>query len=175
LDNVKVGLVARCEITIPYYDIQDFIDLRKIVARERHFLVTFFNVDEGKWVTRDMYCTENSRDKLLTLKQSLIGSFNITVKLVGTNLDLARDSNGKLLEKTVSYNINGGTGVNPTTQSFSRGTNVNIATSEGIVAPSGKHFVCWSTMKDGEITGSYVAGSSTTLWEDLVLYAQWEN
>lgn len=175
LDNVKVGLVSRCEITIPYYDIQDFIDLRKIIARERHFLVTFFNVDEGRWVTRDMYCTENSRDKLLTLKQSLIGSFNITVKLVGTNLDLARDSNGKLLEKTVSYNINGGSGVNPTTQSFSRGTNVNIATSEGIVAPSGKHFVCWSTMKDGEITGSYVAGSSTTLWEDLVLYAQWEN
>lgn len=175
LDDVKVGLVARCEITIPYYDIQDFIDLRKIIARERHFLVTFFNVDEGKWVTRDMYCTESSRDKLMTLKQSLIGTFNITVKLVGTNLDLARDSNGKLLEKTVTYNLNGGGGTPPATKSYARGENVVLATSEGFTAPSGKHFVNWVTMKDGDVTGSYIAGSSTTLWEDLTLYAQWEN
>ena len=103
------------------------------------------------------------------------GTFNITVKLVGTNLDLARDSNGKLLEKTVTYNLNGGGGTPPETKSYARGQNVVLATSENITAPSGKHFVNWVTMKDGEVTGSYIAGSSTTLWEDLTLYAQWEN
>lgn len=175
LDDYKVGLIARCEITIPYGNIQDFIDLRRIVARERHFLVTFFNVDEGKWVTRDMYCTESSRDKLFTLKQSLIGAINISVKLVGTNLDLARNGDGSLQKKTITYNLNGGTGTTPASVSVDRGTQITLPTTSGITAPSGKHFVCWSTMDGQEVTGSYTAGQATTIWEDLNLFAQWEN
>lgn len=175
MDDTKVGLVARCEITIPYDNIQDFMDLRKIVARERHFLVTFFNVDTGKWVTRDMYCTESSRSKLFTLKQSLIGSFNISVKLVGTNLDLARNSDGSLQKKTITYNLNGGTGTTPARVSVDRGTQVVLAESTNIASPDNKHFKCWSTMDGQEVTGSYTAGQATTIWEDLNLFAQWEN
>lgn len=181
MDDTKVGLVARCEITIPYNNIQDFMDLRKIVARERHFLVTFFNVDTGKWVTRDMYCTESSRNKLFTLKQSLIGAFNISVKLVGTNLDLVRttDKDGnldKVAPKKITYNLNGGTGTTPPAQTdIYRGTQVTLAGTNGITAPSGKHFVCWSTMDGQGVTGSYTAGQATTIWEDLNLFAQWEN
>jgi hypothetical protein len=179
IDDINVGLVARCEINIKYMDIDDFMALRKIVARQRHFEVTFFNVDEGKWITRDMYCSESSRSKLFTLKQSLIGVLDCSIKLVGTNLDLktiiSPDGTIRSNTKTVTYHLNGGSGTTPTTQSELAGTQIQIADIENIVAPSGKHFKYWSTMQDGTITGSYRAGQSLTLWNNMVLYAQWED
>lgn len=167
--NYKVGLVARCEINIKYMNIEQFMKLRKIVARERHFLARFFNVDSGMWETRDMYCTESSRNQLFTLKQSLVGVVDVAIKLVGTNLD--RDTSAK----TISFNVNGGTGsINSLV--VQRGDQVKLPTitDSGISAPSGKSFTYWVTMNGSDVTGYYTEGQSITVWTDLALYAQWQ-
>ena len=167
--NYKVGLVARCEINIKYMNIEQFMKLRKIVARERHFLARFFNVDSGMWETRDMYCTESSRSQLFTLKQSLVGVVDVAIKLVGTNLD--RDTSAK----TISFNVNGGTG-SISSLVVQRGDQVKIPTiaDSGISAPSGKSFAYWVTMNGSDVTGYYTEGQSITVWTDLALYAQWQ-
>ena len=171
IDDIVVGLVARCEINVKYMNYDDFLALRKIVARERRFSVEFFNVDEGKWITRDMYCSESSRKTLFTLKQSLVGVVDCVIKFVGTNLD----ANTIVGTKTVTYHLNGGSGTTPAQGKYTPATQVTLATTDGIIAPSGTHFKCWSTMSGATVTGSYGAGQSITLWQSLDLYAQWES
>lgn len=169
IDSIDVGLVARCEIVIPYNNIQDYMDLRKIIARERYFKAMFFDVDEGIWIEREMYCSENSKNQLFILGQSLIGVRDITVKLVGTN----RDANKQPL--TVSYNLNGGTG-NIDSVSLNTGDELAIANPNNlnVVAPTGKSFDHWETRtEDGDTMGEYHAGQETTVWNNMILYAVW--
>lgn len=167
--NYKVGLVPRCEINIKYMNIEQFMKLRKIVARERHFLARFFNVDSGMWETRDMYCTESSRNQLFTLKQSLVGVVDVAIKLVGTNLD--RDTS----TKTISFNVNGGTGsINSLIIQIGDQVKLPTIADSGISAPSGKSFAYWVTMNESDVTGYYTEGQSITVWTDLALYAQWQ-
>ena len=191
IDNIDVGLIPRCEIEIPYTNIDDYMDLRKIVGRERYFQATFFDVDEGDWVTRTMYCSENSKQKLFTLKQSLIGAMNLTIKLVGTNTDteevISIQEDGveeelypvKMLN--VSYNLNGGSfsGSDYDYDSIQKhyySSQVTIAPAKNISAPSGLHFKYWATKNNnGEYNMCYGANQKTTLWNDLELYAVWED
>lgn len=169
IDDIDVGLIARCEIVIPYNNIQDYIDLRKIIARERYFKARFFDVDEGMWVEREMYCSENSRNQLFILGQSLIGVRDITVKLVGTNRDTDQSS------ITVSYNLNGGSG-SISSLTINKGDEVTIANPNelGITAPSGRSFDHWETRtEDNETMGEYHSGQKTTVWNNMILYAVW--
>lgn len=183
MDDIDVGLVARCEISIKYMNIDDYMVLRQF-ARQRHFDVKFFDVDDGVWITREMYFTENSLNKLLTLKESLIGAIDTTIKLVGTNRDM------ESVEYTVTYNAtditsnNSGTGtVNIAPQTYLRGDQVDIASN--VTPPTGKHLKYWVTVDaDKNITGYYLPSSasnqeseslnSITLWQNLDLYPIWE-
>ena len=183
IDDIDVGLVARCEISTKYMNIQDFMDLRKIVGRERHFLATFFDSDEGKWVTRDMYCSENSKNQLFVLKKHLIGVRDITVKLVGTNLDqqttIDADGNEVTTNATLSivYNINSGSG-SIETETAEYGSQIKLNDGSGIIAPTGKHLALWEAKMtvDGVLTtvGQYGLGQSITLWKGLTLYPKYE-
>ena len=183
MDDIDVGLVARCEISIKYMNYNDYMVLRQF-ARQRHFEVKFFDVDDGIWITREMYFTESSLTKLLTLKQSLIGVLDTTLKLVGTNRDM------ESVEYTVTYNAtditsnNSGTGtVNITPQTYPRGDQVDIASN--VTPPTGKHLKYWVTVDSNKnITGYYLPSSasslggealySITLWQNLDLYPIWE-
>lgn len=178
MNNIEVGKVARCELNIKYMEYEDFVVFRHIVNTERHFMVKFFDVDQKKWVCRDMYCSENTKEKFFTLKESLFGVINMSIKLVGTNLDLKFDSDGNLVEEmfSVSYNINGGTGSIGQNLTVPKGTQVTLEKQGKIIPPANKYMVGWQTKnEDGEITGSYLLGQSITLWNDLELYAWYKD
>lgn len=172
IDTIDVGLVARCEINIKYMNYEDYLVFRHIVTSERHFMVKFFDVDQKKWVSRDMYCTENSKSRLYTLKQSLIGVIDMSIKLVGTNNDL--DDSLSVKKYTVKYDLNGGTGTKDDDVSVTRGSQIVLSSGDNIVAPTGKALIGWQTKSGETVTGSYKINQSITLWKDLTLYAWYE-
>ena len=172
MDDIEIGKVARCEINIKYMNYEDYLVFREIVNSERHFLVKFFNVDQNAWVARDMYCAENSKSKLYTLKESLIGVLDLSIKLVGTNLDIKDDET--LL--SVSYNLGDGSGTTPATLSnITKGTQIELAGNTGINPPQGKYLAGWQTFENGKVSGSYGKNQSITLWESLALYAWYKD
>ena len=168
MDNTDVGLVARCEFNIKYMEYDEFIKLRQIIARERRIKARFFDVDSKSWITRDMYCTESSRAKLHTLKQSLVGVVDCVVKLVATNMDLMEN------EYTISYNLNGGSGTVPNSMVVSDGEQITISSGETITPPEGKSLKYWVTKNGNQIIGYYKPNQSTTVWKNMELYAFWE-
>ena len=176
IDDIKVGLVARCEINIKYLNYQDYMDLRKIIARERRFKVKFFNVDEGKWIARDMYCSENSRSKLFTLKQSLIGVVDCVIKFVGTNLDSdtivgSDDRLNSIGNKYIRYKNNGQDVAELNREGITQSSQVEIASGSNLTIPSGKNsFSHWETPSGQK----YFPTQSVTLWESLDLTAVWQ-
>ena len=150
MDNIDVGLIARCEINVKYMNIEDYKDLRKIVGRERYFTATFFDVDAGEWVTRTMYCTENSKKQLFTLKQSLIGVLDLAIKLAGTNTDqearivTKEDGTEKEIYVTKKYNITyNANNVELETTSHYYAEQVKLRGVNDIVAPTGNSFYAW--------------------------------
>lgn len=176
MDNIDVGLVARCELNIKYMNIHDYMDLRKILGRERHFTVKFFDTDEGKWVKRDMYCSENAIGKLFNMKKSLIGVLDYTIKLVGTNLDLKTiyedniDAEGNI-SFTISYDSSGLSKSIPA-QSVEWGEEIKTA-SDSDISITGGNFVCWERINDsGDVIGEYGANQSVTVWSDIKLRAR---
>lgn len=184
MDDIDVGLVARCEINIKYMNIQDYIDLRKILGRERHFLVEFFDTDSGDWITRDMYCSENNLSKFFTLKQSMIGVIDYSIKLVGTNLDLGDehrlgsdiDNDGfpSVRNLKISFNPNGGGG-EIFYKNKSWGDYLDTPSDTVFSLPEGKSsFSHWERRKNGEVVGVYGANQRTTVWEDMDLFAIWK-
>ena len=104
--DVDFGLVARCEISYKYMNIQDYIDLMKI-SKERVVTVDFFNRETGKRETREMAFTGNELDKLYSFGPDYLGVMGVKIKLVATNREKAI-----FVDKdfTVSYNANGGFG-----------------------------------------------------------------
>lgn len=190
MDDIDVGLVARCEVNIMYMNIQDYMDLRKIIARERHFTVEFFDIDEGIFVSRDMYCSENSRNKLLILSKHLIGVANIPIKFVGTNLDVVTtiDADGNEIttdkELSIVYEIDSGSGT--VSDKNEDGTTVYktakygeqrvLSDGTGVIAPQNKNLKYWVTRnKNGDISGTYGLGQSVTVWKGMTLYPYYEN
>ena len=169
IDDIDVGLVARCEIVIPYNNIQDYMDLRKIIARERYFKARFFDVDEGQWVEREMYCSESSKNQLFILGQSLIGVRDINIKLVGTN----RDADQSPI--TITYNLNGGSG-NISSETLKRGDQLTVADPNNfnVIGPNNRPFDHWETRtEDNDTMGEYHSGQKTTVWNNMTLYAVW--
>jgi uncharacterized repeat protein (TIGR02543 family) len=72
---------------------------------------------------------------------------------------------------TVSYDTNGGSGIVPASQTVNNGSNVMVP-DQGYLYRSGYDFTGWNTSSYGYGT-AYNAGSSLTLYEDTILYAQW--
>lgn len=179
MDNTDVGLVARCELNLKYMNIQDYMDLRKIVARERHFMVKFFDVDEGKWVTRDMYCTESSMSQLYNMKQSLIGVIDCTIKFVGTNLDLEttykdnidQDNN---ISFTMTYNY-GSFQLPYDKDGFIEkkgwGDSLKLPEYSGLSKGSYK-WVCRKGGAGSEKLGEYLPTQTVTIWDNMNFYAE---
>lgn len=176
MDDIDVYLIPRCEITIGYQNIHDYMDLRKILGRERYFMAEFFDTDSGKWVEREMYCSQNDISKFFTLGMKLIGARDYTIKLVGTNNDIKRDGT---LDKqyTISYNATEGSGT-VDSQLMKWGGQATIADGSTLTAPTGKRFKWWEerTVVDGQtiVNGYYVPNQKTTIWGDKNLYAVWE-
>jgi hypothetical protein len=175
MDTIDIGLIARCEVVIPYANYDDYMAMRKILGRERHFKVRFFDMDDAKWVTRDMYCTENNKSKFFMMDRHIVGARDITIKLVGTNLDL-KTVVEKGVEKyvlntyTVKYNESG----KATSKSVTEGDQFVMKSSTTEAAPSGKRLAGWIDKDGDNIIGYYTTNQSTTVWKNLNLYPWWK-
>ena len=165
IDNIKVGLVARCELNYKYMNISDYMALRQILGREKYFWVRFFDIDDGEWVEREMYCSENQINQLFTNGRQLLGVRDYSIKLVGTNRDLQDDVN-----YTIIYNNNGGTG-SIANETVARGGEATLSDGTGF-NKTGFSLIGWSITPDGGI--NYRLGQETTMWKNLTLYAVWE-
>lgn len=71
---------------------------------------------------------------------------------------------------TLTYDKNGGTGTNSSSQ-VAKGSTVTVA-DNSFTAPSGKEFSKWNTKSDGTGT-SYVKDDTFTINADTTLFAQW--
>lgn len=175
IDQKKVGLIPRCEINIKYLNYEDYVALRRIF-KERHFLVEFFNADDMKWVTRDMYVTENTKSRFYTLDQKLIGVLDMSIKLVGTNNDVADTvgKDGKFVVKQLKVQYDGASEYNIESP---YGSQVTLSGDQNeIFASSSHHLAGWITKNSqGVTTGRYLPKQSITLWKDLYLYPVYEN
>lgn len=170
IEDVAYGLVARCEISYKYMNVQDYIDLMKI-SKERVVTVNYFNRETGKRVTQEMAFTGNELGKLYAFGVDYLGTQDVKIKLVATNRE-----NADLIKSTITitYNANGGTGtIDNQTAKYS--DNLTLADNENdVMTKSNAHIKQWNTKADG--TGSaYGLGQSITCWKDLTLYAIWES
>lgn len=166
IDDVEIGQVPQCTITFKYLKIEEFIILQEIL-KERHVTVRYFDIDVGDWVTHDMAITKNERKKIYAYGSKVIGMQDLTVKFVGTNLDV------EYVDKTITYDANGGSG-SAIVNDYSMADQVSLLDDEESgFTKSGYHIAEWNTKADG--TGyTYGLGQSITLWKDLTLYAIWE-
>lgn len=173
MDQIDVGLVARCEIEIAFMTPDDYKDMRKIL-KQKHYMIKFYDMDEQQWVTRDMYCTENTKSKFLILSKAIQGTIDCKFSFVGTNLDLDEtiDSDGNEITVQRMYKIN--YIINneiDESKSFTTGYGSQITIQPSIEAEEGTYFAYWvSKNDDDEITGYYLPNQSITVWDNMSFY-----
>lgn len=171
--DVDYGLVARLEVSYKYLNVQDYIALCKI-AKERVCNVTYFNYEKGEWVVNQEFAfTKQEKSKLYAFGTEYLGLLDVSVKLVATNRDKVGLINTNF---TITYNANGGSmslGA-PAKKTYSAkwGDNITIAESTGTTR-NGYTFKEWNTQTDGK-GGHYLPNQRKTMWEDMTLYAIWE-
>ena len=164
IDDIDIGLVARCEVNFKYFSYKDYLDFKKIIT-SRHFTATFFNVDTNNWITREMYCSSNERQRIHNFGTDLLGIADFNVKLVGTNNDLTNIGT----TMTVKYYNSDGTLLDTDT-STTWSQQYNLKTSSILPGGTTGTLVQWNTKQDGS-GFSYTPNEKITLWEDLNLYA----
>ena len=166
IDDVDYGLVARCEIAYKYMNVQDYIALCKI-AKQRVCTANFFNRETGERVTQEMAFTKNEVAKLYKFGTDYIGANDITINLVATNRDRISVIDAA---HTITYNANGGSGT--IAQVSGKWADQKKLANSGFTK-TGYTLSGWNTQADGSGYG-YILGQSITLFENLTLYAQWE-
>ena len=170
IEDVAYGLVARCEISYKYMNVQDYIDLMRI-SKERVVTVDYFNRETGQRVTQEMAFTGNELGKLYAFGTEYLGNQDVKIKLVATNREKADLIKSKI---TISYNANGGTGSADNQTAKWSDNVVLLDNADEKFSKSNAHIKQWNTKADG--TGSaYGLGQHITCWNDLTLYAIWEN
>ena len=167
IDDVDFGLVARCEISYKYMNIQDYMALCRI-SKQRVCTVNYFNREKGERVIQEMAFTGNELSKLHTLGKQYLGVEGVSIKLVATNRDKVNIINSS---KTISYLANGGTG-SINTQNAKWSDNIKLSDGTGFTFTN-KHLVGWNTKADGS-GWAYLPNQHITVFENLTLYAQWE-
>ena len=164
IDDVDIGVVPQCTLVFKYMKIEDYVKMQRIL-RERHIIVDYFDFDLGQRVTHEMAITGNERKKFYSMRNYINGVNDFTIKLVGTNRD------EEMLQVSISYNANGGSG-SIATKTCYKTDQVVISDGTGI-SKSGYHLKEWNTNANG--TGArYLPGIPITIWSSLTLYAIWE-
>lgn len=186
--DVDYGLVARCEISYKYMNVQDYIDLMRI-SKERVVQVDYFNRETGKRVTQEMAFTGNELGKLYAFGTDYLGNQDVKIKLVATNREKANLINTTF---NVNFYANGGvitedgTTISSKQQQIKYGDNAIIypanytwktddTTHTLSFTKEGNHLVGWATKKiNGKYEEYYALDSTTTIWGNKDLYAIWE-
>lgn len=188
IEDVDYGLVARCEISYKYMNIQDYMDLMKI-SKERVVMVDFFNRETGQREEREMSFTGNELGKLYTFGTDYLGTADIKIKLVATNREKADTIK---TQHSVSFYPNDGTITDngsvvtslARTVKWSNNTilldeeynyNEGGVAHTGTVTRTGYHLKYWATKdQNGNFDRYYEPAQHITVWTNLPLYAIWE-
>lgn len=168
IETVSFGLVARCEISFKYMNVQDYRALCEI-AKQRVCTADYYDREKGERVSQEMAFTGNDLKQLYAFGQDYIGNLDVSIKLVATN----RDKQGTIdNEYTVSYNANGGTG-SIASRTATWGDSVTLAKSG--FTRAGKVLKLWATKDiNGNFNGYYDLGQHVTVYKNLNLFAIWE-
>lgn len=168
IDDVEFGIVPRCEISFKYLNVQDYLVLCKM-AQQRTMSVDFFNRDLGRRQTLEMAMTNQERGNLYHYgADEYIGNFNIKIKLVATNREIAGNEG---LIFSVVYDYNGGIGTLPANASgIAWSKEYTVGTPDNLRKVGGKNFTHWNTKADGS-GESYLPGQGLTIWKNYHLYA----
>ena len=167
IDDVDFGLVARCEVSYKYMNIQDYKALCQI-AKQRTCVVDYYSKDMGKRITQEMSFTKNELGKLYAFGTKDLGRTDISIKLVATNRDKVDLIKSKC---TITYNNNGGLGTIGNQEAM-WSDNVVLANGNNF-SKSGYHLASFNTKANG--TGwAYLPNQHITIFDDLTLYAIWE-
>lgn len=190
IEDVAYGLVARCEISYKYMNVQDYIDLMKI-SKERVVTVDYFNRETGKRVVQEMAFTGNELGKLYTFGTDYLGNQDVKIKLVATNKEKA-----DLIKTTftITYSANGGTitdngttvdTIKSTTAKYSDNVILHGAeysytedstTHDCTITKDGAVLKYWATKDtNGNFDRYYLPDQHITVWENMTLHAIWEN
>ena len=167
IDDVDFGIVPRCEISFKYLNVQDYLVLCKM-AQQRTMTVDFFNRDLGRRQTLEMAMTNQERGNLYHYgAEEYIGNFNIKIKLVATNREIAGSKDTKF---SVVYDDNGGSGTLPANASGVPWSHEYTIGTPNNLKKSGKNFTHWNTNADGS-GESYLPGQGLTIWKNYHLFA----
>ena len=170
-------IVPRCQVNFKYFKIEDYQRLVRVINNSNEFPVTYWDKHLGKFVTYNMYCEPEEMAKLFNVGTSVFGVLDYTVSFIGTR--------NNLQEYSVTYNLNAVADDSSTlsTTNYTWGSAFRvmtggevstIATEKGYTLPSGKVFAGWNTLRNGA-GYTYYPNYKSSIFEDLVLYAQWEN
>lgn len=166
IEDVDFGLVARCELSYKYMNIQDYVALMKI-AKQRTCFVNYFNRETGERVIQEMAFTGNDLKNLYAFGTEYLGVLDVSIKLVATNRDLSGVINAS---HTISYNNNGGSGtIEPQTAIWS--DNLILEDGSGFTN-SGYSLSGFNTEADGS-GWDYLPNQNITVFGNLTLYAKW--
>lgn len=160
MDDIDVGLVARCEVNFKYFNIQDFMKFREAI-KQRHFQVKFFSVDSGEWIEREMYCSSSERNKLYYFNPNLVGVIDFKVKLVATNNDQVDHDDLTITFDKNNYNI-----TVSSADTIEYGGQYTLPSAPTL---SGYTFDHWDTKADGS-GWQYAEGQSFTVFKDTTIY-----
>ena len=73
---------------------------------------------------------------------------------------------------SLTYNLNGGSGITPIDEyNYAVGKGAVVKSSEGVVPPDGKVFICWNTESDGSGKSYYPADIAIITEDKMPLYA----
>ena len=167
IDDVDFGLVARCEISYKYMNVQDYIALCKI-AKQRVCTANFFNRETGERVTQEMAFTGNELGKLYAFGKDYLGTTDVSIKLVATNRDRVGIISGT---HTIRYVAWIGYG-DSYSQTASWSESLKLSSGENFTYDPPFYFIGWNTKTDGS-GYDYLPNQNITVFEDLNLYAQW--
>lgn len=181
MDEIDVGLTYYLELNLKYLNIKDYYRLRKVLM-QRHFYVTFFSKDDMDFVTREMYLDDKDAKQLYVLNEKLIGVFDYSITLIGTNNDLtsADWDNGQWkygddlsLRFMTNDPLHGLYAVrgDEKTITCTWGDQVKLSSGDGIIPPTDYHIEKWYTLNSAnEVTGWYGLNQSTTIFKAATFY-----
>lgn len=177
LDSYAWFLTPHLKIDFSLMSIDSYRRIMKLIQSKNEFTVTCYDVVNDKDVTHNMYFATEQMPKLWAIARALdgaewtelLGVQDYTIELIGTNTDITTVS--------VTYHYNPPSGLDTTEGSNSVPKGSEIIVGDVVTfknnPPTGYKFKQWNSKPNGDGM-VYTDGYATTINEDLVLYAIWE-
>ena len=127
-------------------------------------VVEYYDGFTKEYRTAKFYVQQPTYNRLYGMKQQYHYVLDLELIFSGTLNDVT--------SATVTYNLNGGTGVTPASVSGYTGDEFTVANG-GDITKSGSTFYCWNTSPDGSGINYAQNSLNTITVPSMTLYAKW--